>query len=497
MTEQATPARGSDAVGDTRDAVGVGSRHRPGVALAVVVTGQLMLILDATIVNIALPHIQTGLRFSATDLAWILNAYTLAFGGMLLFGGRAGDILGRRRVFLAGVALFTLASLLGGMATSAGWLVAARAAQGVGAGLAAPSALALIATTFAEGPARTHALGVYSAVSAGGGSLGLVLGGMLTSWASWRWVLLVNVPIGLAVVLAAPRVIRESERHRGRFDLAGALTSTVGMALLVFGFIRAASNGWQEAQTLGAFVAAVVLLALFVFTETRVQQAITPLRLLADRRRSSAYLAMLLMAATSFGMFFFLTQFVQEVLGLSPVMAGAAFLPLTGAVFTCMRVVPRLLPRFGPRRLTLIGITLVVAAMVWLTQVSDATGYVTGILGPMLIYGIGTGLSFLSLSTIILSGVPREDSGAASGLLQAMQQVGGTLGLAVLVTVFGTASRNAALHPAASASPQTQAQHALAHGIGGAFAAATLYGACALLVAVLLIRTNKPAGTSG
>jgi MFS family permease len=320
---------------------------------------------------------------------------------------------------------------------------------------------------------------------------------MLTSWASWRWVLLVNVPIGLAVVLAAPRVIRESERHPGRFDLAGALTSTVGMALLVFGFIRAASNGWREVQTLGAFVAAVVLLALFVFTETRVQQPITPLRLLADRSRASAYLAMLLMAATSFGMFFFLTQFVQEILGLSPVMAGAAFLPLTGAVFACMRVVPRLLRRFGPRRLTLVGITLVVVAMVWLAQVSAATGYVTGILGPMLIYGIGTGFTFLSLSTIILSGVPREDSGAASGLLQAMQQVGGTLGLAVLVTVFGTASRNAALHPVTGASPQTQAQHALAQGIGSAFAAATLYSACALLVTAMLIRTTKPADTNG
>jgi predicted MFS family arabinose efflux permease len=205
---------------------------------------------------------------------------------------------------------------------------------------------------------------------------------------------------------------------------------------------------------------------------------------------------MLLMAATSFGMFFFLTQFVQEVTGLSPAMAGVAFLPLTAAVFACMRVVPRLLPRFGPRRFILAGITLVMAAMVWLTQISATTGYVTGILGPMLIYGIGTGFTFLSLSTIILSGVPRQDSGAASGLLQAMQQVGGTLGLAILVTVFGTTSRNAAHHPLAGASPQTQAHHALAHGIASAFTAATLYSACALLAAILLITTKKPSSTN-
>jgi EmrB/QacA subfamily drug resistance transporter len=458
--------------------------------LAVIVTGQLMLILDATVVNIALPHIQAGLHFSATSLAWVLNAYTLAFGGILLFGGRAGDILGRRRVFLAGVALFTLASLLGGIAASALWLVAARAAQGIGAGLAAPSVLALIASTYADGTARTRALGIYSAVSAGGGSLGLVLGGMLTSWASWRWVLLVNVPIGIAVVLAAPRVIREPERHPGRFDLGGALTSTAGMALLVFGFIRAASGGWRDPQTLGSFAAAAVLLALFLFTETRASQPITPLRLLADRGRSGAYLAMLLMAATSLGMFFFLTQFVQEILGFSPATAGVAFLPLTAAVFACMRVVPRLLPRFGPGPFILAGITLVVAAMAWLTQVSAVTGYVTGILGPMLIYGIGTGITFLSLSTIILSRVPPHDSGAASGLLQAMQQAGGTLGLAILVTVFGTVSRDAARHPPAGASPHPH--YVLAHGIASAFTAATLYAIGALLVAVLLIRTRKP-----
>src|SRR6266542_3832586 len=261
--------------------------HHPGLALAVIAGAQLMVVLDATIVNIALPHIQQALRFSTTSLSWVLNAYTLTFGGLLLLGGRAGDILGRRRVFMAGIALFTAASLAGGLANSAGWLLAARAVQGAGGAIASPAVLALI-----------------TAVAMGGASLGLVLGGIITEWASWRWVLFVNVPIGAVVLLTAPRFLSESPRQPGHFDIAGALTSIAGMAALVYAFIRAASSGWRDPLTLSAFGAAAVLLGLFLLTETRARQPITPLRLFADRGRSGSYLARLLLVAVMFGMFF-------------------------------------------------------------------------------------------------------------------------------------------------------------------------------------------------
>src|SRR3954454_15114466 len=318
MTERSIAAE-HVGLGDVR-AIGrvgtmIGRLQRTGVALAVIVTCQLMLILDGTVVNIALPKIQQDLHFSATGLSWVISAYTLTFGGLLLLGGRAGDILGRRRVFVAGIGLFTLASLLGGLAPSAGLLLAARALQGLGAAIAAPSTLALIVTTFAHGPERNRAIGIYSTIAPIGGALGLILGGVFTSLASWRWGLFINVPIGIAVLVLAPLTIRESERHPGRFDLAGALTSTVGMTALVYGFIRASTSGWGDAVTLGSSPAAIVLLGLFLAIEARAEQPIMPLHLFADRTRVSAYLSMFLVVATMFSMFFFLTQFQQNVLG--------------------------------------------------------------------------------------------------------------------------------------------------------------------------------------
>src|SRR6266542_4815741 len=268
-----------------------GRRDRRGVALAIVLCAQLMIILDLTVVNIALPSIAHGLHFSAPSLSWVLIAYTLTFGGLLLLGSRSGDILDRRRVFMAGIALFTAASLAGGLANSAGWLLAARAVQGAGGAIASPAVLALITASFAEGRERTRALGLYTAVAMGGASLGLVLGGIITEWASWRWVLFVNVPIGAVVLLTAPRFLSESPRQPGHFDIAGALTSIAGMAALVYAFIRAASSGWRDPLTLSAFGAAAVLLGLFLLTETRARQPITPLRLFADRGRSGSYLA--------------------------------------------------------------------------------------------------------------------------------------------------------------------------------------------------------------
>src|SRR5829696_22870 len=329
--------------------------HRPALALTVIAASQLMVVLDATIVNIALPQVQRALGFSTTDLSWVLNAYTLTFGGLLLLGGRAGDILGRRRVFIAGILVFTLASFLGGLATSAGWLLAARALQGVGGAIAAPTALALVTTNFAEGPERNRAFGVFGAVAGAGGALGLLAGGMLTSWLSWRWVLFVNVPIGVLLALLAPRFITESERQPGRFDLAGALTSTAGMTALVYGFISAAHDGWSDPVTVGSFTAAAVLLAAFFSIETRTRQPITPLHMFADRNRAGSYAIMLSLAAAMFGMFFFLTLFVQDVLGYTPLRAGLSFLPVTAAIIASSQFAARSLPRLGPKRLMTAG----------------------------------------------------------------------------------------------------------------------------------------------
>ncbi|MDX6468487.1 MAG: hypothetical protein QOF75_290, partial [Gaiellaceae bacterium] len=296
----------------------------PAVVLALVLTCQLMLVLDISVVITALPKIQSTLGFSSASLSWVQNAYTLAFGGLLLLGARAGDILGRRRVFMVGIALFTAASLAGGLAQSELWLLAARTAQGIGAAIAAPATLALLTLTFREGRERTRALSFYSAISGGGGSVGLVVGGMLTTWASWRWGLLINVPIGIALVALAPRYLPETERRTGHFDFAGALSSTLGMTALVYGFVRAAADGWSDQGTIGSFAAATLLLAAFVVVERRAEQPITPLRLFASRERSGAYAARILVIGGIFGMFFFVTQFFQDVEHYSALQAGLA-----------------------------------------------------------------------------------------------------------------------------------------------------------------------------
>jgi EmrB/QacA subfamily drug resistance transporter len=481
--------------------------HHPGIALAVIAASQLMVVLDATIVNIALPHIREALNFSTTSLSWVLNAYTLTFGGFLLLGGRAGDILGRRRVFIAGILLFSVASLLGGMATSSGWLLAARALQGVGAAIASPTALALITTNFAEGPARNRAFGVFAAVSGSGAAIGLLAGGMLTSWLSWRWVLFVNVPIGILLAMLAPLYITESERQPGRFDISGAATSTAGMAALVYGFIRSAQEGWSDAWTIASFAAAAVLLASFYLIERRTRQPITPLHLFRDRDRTGSYVIMLALAAALFGMFFFLTLFVQDVLGYSPLKAGFAFLPVTVALIFTAQVAARTLPRLGPKPLMTAGAVLAVIGLAWVSQISVSSGYVDGILGPMLIFGLGMGLLFVPLTIVAVSGVAPRESGAASSLLNVMQQVGGALGLSILVTVFGTASRNEATNQVArffaDATPQLRAQFAqtgqlpapyaaniLAHGISTAFLLAVAFAVLALAVSVVVVRAR-------
>jgi EmrB/QacA subfamily drug resistance transporter len=462
--------------------------------LLVILSCQLMVVLDATIVNVALPDIQTALHFSPANLSWVLNAYTLTFGGLLLLGARAGDILGRRRTFLAGIAIFILASLVGGFATSGSFLLAARAAQGVGGALAAPSALALLTTMFTEGRERMRALGLYTAVSIGGSAVGLVVGGMLTDWVSWRWVLFVNVPIGLAVLVVGRKVLPETPRHEGRFDLVGALTSTLGIGSLVYGFVRAATEGWADPFTVSAFAAGVVLLIAFVFTELHASSPITPLRLLASRNRSGANIARALLVAGMFGMFFFLTQFLQNVLGYSPLKTGVAFLPLTVALFASSQLSGRrLIERFGAKVLILAGIATSAVGLLLLSRISGGTGYPALLLSLVLV-GIGNGTAFVPLTSTALAGVAPHDAGAASGLVNVMQQLGGTLGVAVLVTIFGSASRHAARIAETGTSPAAQAHQVFVHGADRAFLASSIFLVAALaLIAVAIKTPTRPA----
>ncbi|MFD5818548.1 MFS transporter [Streptomyces sp. NPDC127038] len=478
-----------------------------GIALLVIASCQLMVVLDITIVNIALPHIQTSLGFSTENLSWVINAYTLTFGGLLLLGGRSGDILGRRRMFIFGVLLFVFASLLGGLSQESWQLLAARSLQGVGGAIASPTALSLITTTFREGPERNRAFGVFAAVSAGGSAIGLLAGGVLVEWLDWRWVFFVNVPIGLLIVLATPRYIKESERHPGHFDLVGALTSTLGMVLLVYGFIRASEKGWSNPLTLASFGAALVFLIAFIAVERRSRQPITPLWMFRDRNRSGVYAMMLSLSAAIFGMFFFLTLFVQNILGFSPLKAGFAFLPVSVIIAIGAGVASNLLPKFGPKPFMAVGAILAALGLGWLTLTDVNSTYLGSILGPTLVFGFGMGLQFVSLTLMAVSGVQPKDTGAASGILNATQQVGGSLGLSVLVTVFGTASRNEATNQVANflstATPAQKLQfrrtgqlpapwsgQVLTSGITGAFVAAAIFAVVAALVALIVIQVR-------
>ncbi|MFK0169893.1 MFS transporter [Streptomyces sp. NPDC090306] len=460
---------------------------RQRAVLFVIVAAYLMVGVDSTVVNVALPDIQRDLGFGATGLSWVLNSYTLAFGGLLLLGGRVGDIVGRRRTLVAGVLLFAVSSLLGGLAGEGGLLLAARACQGVGAALVTPNTLALLTTHFPEGPRRHHALGVYSSMAGIGASVGLVLGGMLTSWASWRWALLINVPIGAGVAALLPRFVSETPRHAGRFDLPGALTGTAGTTALVYGFLRAARQGWGDTLTLLGFSAAASLLIGFVLVESRAAAPVVPPRLLADRDRAGGYAIVLLLPAGMFGAFYFLTLFTQQVLDYSPLRAGFAFLPMTLAMFTVLRFVPRLLGRLGPRPVLLCGTALLVGAATWLWRLRADDGYAAGLLGPLLLIGLGMGLSFVPLNVTVLARIGAREAGSASGLLQTLQWLGGTLGLAVLVTVYGTSARHATGSP----------EQILATGAAHAFGIGALVSLAALLVAALVLTGGRPTAGAG
>ncbi|MEC3973897.1 MFS transporter [Amycolatopsis sp. H20-H5] len=455
--------------------------NRPGLALAIILSCQLMLILDATVMNVALPRIRTDLGFTATGLSWVMTSYSLVFGGLLLLGGRAGDLFGRRRMFVTGAAVFTVSSLVGGFAGSAELLIAARVAQGVGAALAGPSTLALITTTFTEAKARMRALALFSAMASSGFAIGLILGGLLTEWVSWRAVLFINVPVGLAIVTLAPRFVPDPPRRPARLDLPGAITGTLGVASLVYGFTRAASDGWGDTVTLASVTAGLLLLAGFLSLELRMRQPLVPLRLFADRNRAAAFAGYFLGPMAMMSMFFFLTQFLQEVRHFTALATGFAFLPMAVGIFTLSRLIPRLLPRYGPKPLAVTGTLMMVAGVGWLTRLTADTGYFGGLFGPMVLMGLGAGMAFAPLNIIIMASVPTEDAGAAGGVLQTMQQVGASLGLGILITVFGTATRTAA-------AGGTTGTELLVSGMTSAFTVGTAIAGLGFLVALTFRR---------
>lgn len=489
---QAPPVRAT-----TPDAVptasGISTR-RPGLVLAIVLVAQLMVMLDSSIVNIALPDMAVALKFTPSSLSWVINAYSLAFGGLLLLGARAGDILGRRRVFVAGITLFSLASLAGGFATVGGELLAARVAQGIGAALAAPSALAILMTLFPGTRERTRALGWFAAVSVGGAAIGLIAGGMLTQWASWRWVMFVNVPIGAALAAGILAVLPRLGRTPGRFDLAGALTGTVGVTAVVYALVRAATADWSDPLVVTGLITGGLLLAAFVWIESRAEAPIMPLGLFASRNRSASHLVRLLMTAGMMGMFFFMTQFVQEILDYSPIRAGVAFLPLTLFLFVMSMLTARVLAlRVDGRTLMIVGLAFATAALLLAARLDGGSTY-PSLLLPLVLFGTGAGLTFVPLTAMSLDGVAATNAGAASGLVNVSQQVGGAVGLAVLVSVFGHITSPAT--PSLTDAMRQAARQAFVVGESRALLVASALMAAAAVLTAITIRPPRATAAS-
>jgi EmrB/QacA subfamily drug resistance transporter len=429
-------------------------RANPWLVLVIVGIAQFMVILDATIVNVALPSIQRGLHFSPTSLQWIVNAYTLAFGGFLMLGGRAADLIGRRRLFIVGIVLFSAASLMNGLASSAGILVAGRALQGLGGALVSPAALSVLTTTFAEGRERTTALGVWSAVAVGGGAVGLLLGGVLTSLFSWQWVFFVNVPVGIIAIVLALRFVPESrvENARGGVDVAGAVSVTAGLVVLVYALVNAQTAGWLSVETLGLGALAVALLSAFVMLESRLRHPLIRLGIFRMRSITGANAAMLLVAGGMFAMFYFASIYVQEVLGYSALRAGLAFLPVTAGIIAGAGLSQQLIRRVGVRAVGLAGMSIAAVGLIVLSRIPVAGTYLGDLLPGLMIMAVGMGLTFVPITLIATTNVGAEDAGLASGLLNTAQQLGGAIGLAVLSTLAAnsTASTLAGLGHASS-----------------------------------------------
>jgi EmrB/QacA subfamily drug resistance transporter len=476
--------------------------RRLGLALVVISLAQLMLVLDELIVNTALVHIQRALNFSGTGLEWVVTGYAVTFGGLLLLGGRAGDILGRRRMFIAGTALFALASLAGGLAAQSWQLIAARVVQGSAAAVVAPAALSLIAVTFPEGRSRTRALGVYAAMTGMGGGIGLIAGGLLTTYASWRWVFFVNVPLGLALAAGARFAIPESQRYRRRWDLPGAVTGTAGFALLIYGLTRGATgpdgvSHWADPATVGALAGAAAMLAAFLLIEARTAQPLLPLWIFANRNRAGVYLILLCLAATFFGMFFFLTLFTQVVWGYSALRGGLAWLPFIGGFIVTAGLCTRLVPRFGARVPMTAGALIAPVGAFWLSRVQEDSQYLTGVALPLVVFAAAAGLIFVPLTMTLVAGIRDEHAGVASSMFNAGQQVGGAVGLAVIGSVAWSVVSTHARAAGPAAVPGTPAYgHALASGVTAALtmgAVATLLALAITLITIRVRREDLPA----
>ncbi len=452
-------------------------------ALAVVAVAQFMVILDASIVNVALPSIQRDLHFSESSLQWVVSAYTLAFGGFLMLGGRTADLLGRRRMFVVGLGVFSVASLAGGFATSAGWLIAARGVQGLGAAIVSPAALSIVTTTFTEGAERNKALGIWGALAGAGGAVGVLMGGVLTSGLGWEWVLFVNAPIGAAAAFAAPRFVRESRgRERTSVDIAGAVTVTGGLVALVYALVDANNAGWGSFQTLGLLALSAVLLTAFAIVELRTRYPLMPLTIFRNRSVASADAVALLVGASLFSMFYFISLYLQQVLGDSALRAGFSYLPLACSIIVAAGVGSQIVTRVGAKPVLVTGLAFTAVGLLLFTQVSADGSYLGDVLIPSVIVAIGLGLSFVPLTIIAVAGVSHHEAGMASGLLNTAQQVGGALGLAVLSSVATARIADAGGHGAA----------ALSDGFSHAFAVGAGFAALGLVLAVLVVPHVKP-----
>ena len=462
-------------------------QRRKWFALALLATTQFVIILDAAIVNVAIPSIGRDLNFSEENLTWIPNAYALTFGGFLLLGGRMADLLGRRRLFMAGLVLFSVASLLGGLAQNEGQLIAARALQGLGAALLAPSALSMVTNMFAEGSERNKALGIWGAVSGSGGAAGVLLGGILTEYAGWEWVLWVNVPIGVIAAVLAPRLLDESRRENDlhHFDALGAISVTAGLSLLVFVLVDTINAGWGSTQTLALLSIAVVLLVAFVFIELRSKDPLMPFGIFRLRTLSGANIVGLLVGAALFAMFFFLSRYMQEVLGYSALKAGLSYLPLALAIIFSAGAASVLVTKLGFKPVLLAGLGLISIGLLWFSQLPPDGRYLADLVAPMVISAMGLGFAFVPITIAAVSGVSEDESGLASGLINTSQQVGGALGLAVLGTI--AASQTTDLMTIANGS-QAALPGALTEGFQLAFLVGAGFAILGIIATLMLVR---------
>jgi EmrB/QacA subfamily drug resistance transporter len=470
---------------------------RKWLALAIICVAQFMVILDVSIVNVALPSIQRGLHFSEQNLLWVLNAYALFFGGFLMLGGRIADKLGRRRVFMTGVVLFTLASLFCGLATSSAWLVTSRTVQGLGAAILSPAALSILTVTFQEGPERNKALSIWGAIAGAGGAFGVLLGGILTQEIGWQWIFYVNVPIGSLVVLASFFILAPSlsEGERRGFDIPGALTLTASLVLMVFALVKSTSWGWASVNTLGTLAVALILLAAFILIERRTASPIVPLSIFGNRSLSVSNLVSLAMGASIFSMFYFLSLYMQEVLGYSALRTGVGYLTIAFAIIIAAGAAQALVARLGVRNVMTVGMVLASGGLVYFTQISPHGTYVGTLLPGFLLAGVGLGLSFVPVTIGAVSGVTADEAGVASGLITTTQQIGGALGVAVLSTIAVSATTKFA---SSHGHGRQEVIAGLNHGFSTAFWFGVVFAATGAVIAFFgMSRSPASANASG